>query len=449
MTVSVADLDGHRRDLAETATAWVDRWYDEEVGLPWNPPGSFDAEGLPGLSVHLVQQAGWYATGLLLRDGPGDADRAARIVEVLCDIQYDEPGTPWHGTFRRFHEWPHPQPGARMWHDYDPNWRQFVGTTFALLLRRFPGRLPEDRMRGAIARAVDGEPADRVPPTYSNIALMKAWLEVFVGRVDDGEALARAVVEGFRAHGAFEEYNSPTYYGVVLYALALWRSESESSRLRAWGTELADALWHDIGRHWHAGLGNMAGPFTRAYGLDMNSYASHAATWVWAGVGRHHTPFPPLEGAVEHGHDFCFGPMAALLGAEIPAAVQAELRSFSGERLVEQVVAADPLRVATSWLAEGVMIGAESSEHDWQGWVQYVPGVVHWRAADGSVAWLRLRHRGVVDARAEPGRLVAECRGPEPVRLLTNVDLPFDTRLPGPGRIVIEVDDSGPVALHR
>ena len=47
------------------ATAWADRWWDEERGLLWNPPGSFDDEGLPPRSAHLVPQSGWYAAGLL------------------------------------------------------------------------------------------------------------------------------------------------------------------------------------------------------------------------------------------------------------------------------------------------------------------------------------------------------------------------------------------------
>ncbi len=71
----------------------MDRWFDPEVGLLRNPPGSFDAEGVEPLSIHMVQQGGWYVAGLLMRDGPGDVERAAQVVRALCDIQYDEPGT--------------------------------------------------------------------------------------------------------------------------------------------------------------------------------------------------------------------------------------------------------------------------------------------------------------------------------------------------------------------
>lgn len=431
--------------LAAVATDWMDQWFDPGVGLLWNPPGSFDADGIAARSVHLVQQGGWYAAGLLMR---GDGARAAAVVEALCALQYDEPGTAWHGTFRRFYETPHPPPDARVWVDYDPNWRQFVATSFALLLRRFPGRLPEERMRRAIELSVEGEPDGRVAPSYSNIALMKAWLDVAAGHVDRGERFAAHVVERFRRHGAFDEYNSPTYYGVALYALALWRSESESARLRAWGAELEAALWRDVARWWHAGLGNLAGPYTRSYGMDMGRYASQLALWVWQGAGRNRAPFPDISRPFDHSHDFCFGPMVELLGARIPEAAAPEFEEFSGERTVETVISSEPSRTATAWLADGVMVGAESSAVDWRGWSQHVPATVHWRAADGTVAWLRVRHRGVVDARAEPGRLVVDCRADAPVELVSSGPLPFETPLAGPVQVSIHVDERGPTAIE-
>jgi hypothetical protein len=435
--------------LAQFATEWMDRWFDPAIGLLRNPPGSFDAEGVEPLSVHTVQQGGWYAAGLLMR---GDEARAAQVINALCDVQYDEPGTAWHGTFRRFHETPPPREGARMWVDYDPNWRQFVGTSFALLLRRFPdAALPVERMRRAIDLAVEGEAAHgRVTASYSNIAVMKAWLDVFAGRVEDGEALGEEIVERFRRHGTLEEYNSPTYYGVVLFALALWRSETESERLRAWGAEIEEGLWRDLARYWHASLRNVAGPYTRSYGMDLEQYASQLSLWVWHELGREAAPFPTVgdDGGFEHSHDLCMGPMVELLGARIPTDVVDVLRTFPGEHTVEQVISDNPLRVATAWLADDVMVGAESSELDWGGWYQYVGATVHWRRPeDGALGWLKVRHKGVVDARAEPGRLVVDCRGESDVVVESSHPLPFPSRWDGPRKLVIEVSrEGGPTA---
>ena len=126
-----------------------------------------------------------------------------------------------------------PSTGAVEWVDYDPNWRQFLGTTFAVILETFAvSPAVGARLREAIDRAIAGEPRDRVSPSYSNIALMKAWLE-------RDEVFAASVVDCFDEHGAFEEYGSPTYYGIDLYALALWRRYPPTPMFADWG----DRLW--------------------------------------------------------------------------------------------------------------------------------------------------------------------------------------------------------------
>ena len=148
-------------------------------------------------------------------------------LRALCALQYDRPGVAWHGTFARFAEWPQPpDEGAVEWVDYDPNWRQFLGTTFTLMLRQFELSPPiSSKLQAAIALAIEGEPRDRVSARYSNIALMKAWLE-------EDEPFASEVVQCFDEHGAFDEYGSPTYYGIDLYALALWMRYPPAPRVR-------------------------------------------------------------------------------------------------------------------------------------------------------------------------------------------------------------------------
>jgi len=73
---------------------------------------------------------------------------------------------------------------------------------------------------------------------------MKAWLEA-----DEDDAAE--IVRLFNENGAFEEYNSPTYYGIDLYALALWRLHPPTERFRVWGEQLNADLWHDIARWYH------------------------------------------------------------------------------------------------------------------------------------------------------------------------------------------------------
>ena len=63
-----------------------------------------------------------------------DHVEADAAIAALVGLQYDAPGAVFHGTFARFPEAPYPPEEPVMWEDYDPNWRQFVGTTFALML---------------------------------------------------------------------------------------------------------------------------------------------------------------------------------------------------------------------------------------------------------------------------------------------------------------------------
>lgn len=425
----IGSLGPAAADLASAAVGWGDRWWDPAAGLLWNPDGAF--EELPaGRTVHLVPQSAWYAAALLLRGGDGDLARASRVLPAVLDTQYDAPGEVWDGTFARFQEWPVPPPDATVWVDYDPNWRQFVGTTFSLVLSDLAEGLDDalvTRMEAAIRRAVDGEPEGRVPAWYSNIALMKAWLEVEhgtrAGRPEvaaAGEALAEEVVRLFDRHGAFDEFNSPTYYGIDLFALRLWRTRSSSLRLRSWGARLEEALWEDVARFHHAGLGNLAGPWSRSYGMDMRAYAGALGLWVWTALGRDLAPFPDVTRPFGHSHDLFMGGVVALLGADIPPGSAAELEAFSGPRLVRRVIAEEPPRVATAWLEPTAMLGAEASGDGWSAWGQYHPVTAHWLAPDGSLGWLRLRHRGPVLAEAAERTLTATCHphprhGPQPL----------------------------------
>ncbi|MCZ7536748.1 MAG: hypothetical protein M5T61_13170 [Acidimicrobiia bacterium] len=410
-------------DLAATTAAWVDRHWDHDTSLLWNPPGAF-GDLAPPHSLHLVPGSAWHAMTLLHRGASDDAERAVGAIESLLALQYDEPGTAIHGTFARFAEWPHPPADPVMWDDYDPNWRQFLGTTFGLLLRSRPGALPgdvEERVVRAMDLAVRGEPDGRVAPWYSNIALMKAWLEVDhgdrtgdTGLVERGEALAAEVVALFDRHGAFDEYNSATYYGIDLYALALWRDWSASPRLREWGGRIESALWRDLSGFYHAGLRNLAGPYTRSYTMDLTGSVGLLGLWIWAALGRADAPVPDLPGdpdvALDHSHDLALGTLVALLGPRIPDDAIADLTLFRGERRVEHDLGSG--RIASAWLAPDVMVGAERGPADWGGWDQYHPATIHWTHPDGGVAWLRLLHGGGVDAVASPGVLEVTARPP-------------------------------------
>ncbi len=265
-------------------------------------------------------------------------------------------------------------------------------------------------MAGALARPLRA--------AYTNIALMHAFMLCAAGeRLNEpgwfarGEQMAQEIYDLFRPNQAFEEYNSPTYYGVDLYALALWRAYGPSHLLRRLGAEMEGLLWIDISRYYHAGLRNLCGPFDRAYGMDMTRYAAVVGEWIWLVTGQEQAPFPDIELPFAHTPDFLYSPCAALLGAAVPEEARAHFLAFQGPRQVEHVIASEPRRTATAWLEENFMWGAEHTSRAKQGYAQFHSATLHWKIAPdsvgsptplgapgASVGWMRLVHAEPVDA---------------------------------------------------
>ena len=461
----------------------MDALWDPHARLLWCEPAH--ALAADGVRRHMVRESVWYALGLCLRDDPGDVARANEIVGVVLALQYRAPGAVWHGTWPRAPEDAPPPPDAVVWRDYDPNWRQFIGATLLVLLRDF-GALLDAALRvaidAALRAAVLGEPQDRVTAAYTNIAMLRAWLEVEVGAqlgepawVVRGAALAAAVEERYVRFGALDEFNSPTYYGVDLLAAALWARRS--ARLAAAGARMEALLWQDIADFYHAGLGNLCGPYARAYGMDLRAYVGLVSLWL-AQVDSG-APLPPITAALEHGHDVCLAPFIGLLGARLPPALQgaAVFGRFGGERLLKRTLPSGA--VASAWLGTNVMIGGlRGGKAVAQG--QYHPATVHWRADAGSAAgvragiegatgvegareaegaatlhWLRLRSAGPLHASAAAGVLTVESRAGQDIALETEVGtamaLPAAgvVRLPGARIEVTSSTDPAAGTVHR
>jgi hypothetical protein len=407
---SLDTLEPRPRDLLQASLHYADGYWDESAGLLRSP--------VPGESGrHRTRESTWYALGLFIRNQPGDEARAVRIIERVLAYQLTAPGQRWDGTFRRFLDEPAPGPGAELWKDFDPNWRHFIGTTLALILTEFEPRLPAGlpaRLEDAIRRAVEGELTQgRDEPYHTNIKLMHgflwSWAGVRLGRpewIAGGERWAEEVSAAFAVHETFEEYNSPTYYGVDFYGLALMRRHGATERIRALGAQLEAGLWRDVARFYHAGLRNMAGPYDRAYGMDMRRYASLTGVWMGLVLPAELTPLPDPAGPMGHAHDFLCTPTYVALGARVPADVREHFTAFRGERLLRRPITAT--RTATAWLAPDVMIGGELTGHRLgvvPGIGQFHPATIHWRTPENEVGWVRLFATPPADAEAAPGRL--------------------------------------------
>ena len=389
---------------------WMEDCWDEAAGLLL---GTGDAK----LTTphHAIRGSVWYAFGLLMRDGRATA-RAVRVIDTVLNNQLDAPGRIFHGTFLRAPEEPYPPADAVIWRDYDPNWREFNITALALALLEYNDQLPVAlvaRLDAAIRKAVAGARARGLSAAYTNIALMYAFMLCFAGKrfaepawSEEGEAMAHEVYRLFKQRDAFAEYNSPTYYGVDLYALALWRSYPALSPLLAQlGAEMETLLWRDIAQYYHAGLKNLAGPYDRSYGMDMRRYVAVIGLWMRLLLDKSDAPLPDTDGPFDHEHDLGFVPLIAFLGARVPADALEHFLAFKGERQIERVISDAPLRVATAWLDKDRMLGGEFTSRTAPQSGQLHPGTIHWRMDAEQIGWVRLLYLKPVDAHARRNQL--------------------------------------------
>ncbi len=424
------DLTAYARDLAQASVAYMDGLWHENLQLirydehwptyyptrPHRPP-----EAAPN---HATRGTAWYALGLLLRNGPPDRDRAVRALEGVLRNQFIAPGKPYHGTWRLFDESEEPSDPetATDWKGWDSNWREFIGITLAMILDEYAAQLPSDlvaRLNRAMVLAVEGEIQEgRLRPSYTNIALMRApmdvWAGVRYGRKDwvsQGETWAEEINRLFRRHDAYDEYNSPTYYGVDLYALGFWRRYAPSARLGELGRAMEADLWRDTAALYHADMRNLCGPFFRSYGMDMRNYSTGVAHEIWVALGAGYAPHPAVGSPGARSNGMTSAIMHAALGGAIPDDLLPAFRAFPGEHCFRKAITDEPAISVSAWLGERAMMGAASTGGTRNAEGQFHPVTLHWLTPANDVCWMKMCSGTGVNATAEERTLRIACGG--------------------------------------
>ena len=446
-----APLSVDNRELLDEAMQLFDASYDAQAHLIVRPH-----DGHAGVTHYMVRESSWYALGLLLRDRdgkhPDDTKRALEVLSTVLDNQYLDPQTKWYGTFKRSPEDGGPKAGATAFTSYDPNWRHFVGTTFEMILIEYPDKVPaalKERMYKAIDAAVTGEMRDgRLVPSYSNIALMYGALWNFAA-VHDGNvewvkqsgAWTDEVYRLFKVNGTFNEFNAPTYYGVDLYGLGLWREYGSTEHLREMGRTMEAGLWRDIANFYHPGLRNIVGPYDRAYGMDMSAYVTPTGVWMRSVMSGDKAALPehPTLGTWQVA-DLWYAPQIAILGTEVPAEAMARLNKFYVPHLVHRVI--DTQRTATAWVGDTAMWGGEftSRTKDTGNKTQFHPATAQWRMPSGEIGWMKVTRSPNIDAVADRGGILLSTSGDVTIRVFMGKAVPNLTQrewgLPGMGVLV-------------
>ena len=423
--VTVESMDKNTREIFEESMDLDAHLWDNDVKLVHRPGYRSNVSRVGG---YMVRESSWYALGLLLRDAPGDRQRAAEILDAVLKQQYLTPGVKWYGTFKRTPEEPDPTGNPVMWRGYDPNWRVFIGTTFEMILIEYPDRISPElskRMYEAIDHAIEGEMKEgRLLPSYSNIALMYGALWDFAGVHDNNVDWQKqagdwteSVYTLFKKYDAFYEYNSPTYYGVDLYGLALWRDYGSTKRIQAVGSEMEATMWKDIASFYNSILRNISGPYDRSYGMDMESYVSIVGVWMRTMLDAKTAPLPAITASTDHVADVWFAPHLAILGTRIPPDALSKMKKFEGDHLLRKQITEE--RVATAWIGRNVIFGGESTNKtkDAGTTTQFHPATVQWRTPSGEIGWVQLVQSPMIDATADKRGLTISATGTVRLRL--------------------------------
>jgi hypothetical protein len=355
--------------------------WDPRAALVRLAPGVNPGVDVSAFNLHAVRET---ALGAVLDLQSGNADRAATAIREVLANQYREEGLPWSGTFKVCAEEARPPTeGAEEWFHYDPNWRQFLGCILAYTLERHAESLPaghSSAMEEAIGRCVRGEPTARIPAWYTNPNLMHAWLTAWLGvrsgdrgLIVEGEARLRQIMGRFERDGDVDEYNSPTYDGIDLFAAALWSSLPPTPMFENAGVDLATTIGARLGRLYHPALGAICGPYNRAYGLSLDRYVSLAGQWLALAGGDASRVLPsPLDENTVHIHDLYFLPIFDDLANAVVGHI--DIQEVDGPRRHEQSFGDV---VAVSYLDTSCAIGAERGRVPTFAKDQYVPFTAH------------------------------------------------------------------------
>ncbi|QSF46308.1 hypothetical protein JRJ22_06845 [Paenibacillus tianjinensis] len=457
MTQAMIDkLTDRQQYLVMQSMTLMDSLYDGAMGLLIDEERS---------DRHNTRSSAHYALGLLIRSGPGDVERACSLLNRVMDLQFDCPEEIYHGTFRVSpqaalppagnYDWKKFAPGFAfflsettekvgkrlssilsreinsglpgvdgqkirqylqsaidevlppVWKSYDPNWREFIASTFAVILEQFAGVLPqvlvqrmEESMRKSVSASIDRRLSDAIPMN-SNIELMHIFIVHYYGHrfgnaewIRHADREAAAFLQGFEEFGSIAEFNTTTYYGVDLTVLGMWRKYGHTAAFKETGRTLERGMWENIALFYNTVLENLSGPFSRAYEMEMTGHSSIGVfLYLALGAGYEHLAAPNCETS----HD----PLIVLSAGELPPELFPQFTSFGESRRVEKQFrelcerdkpgANRNLCTASAWIEERRMIGAMSGSRNTNG--QMHPATVHWRDADGARYYLRLIRR--------------------------------------------------------
>jgi hypothetical protein len=246
-----------------------------------------------------------YATCLLREGGSQNLALAEEVIDRVLSMQETRPGNAHFGNFRWLFE-----------DDLvtDLNAVEFMLEALALIMLRFGDRLSprlQERIREAMHLGLQEIDRLDVHLSYTNICLLDIHNSIVCGQiVGDGryEERGRRKLDAWIAFtarsGAPHEYNSPTYLGVDLGALASLAEHAPDEDTALKARLMEERLWLHVASRFHRPTCQLAGPHCRAYRRDTVGAGGFLKVVLYKELGypelRRPTPYYPWE--AEEGH---------------------------------------------------------------------------------------------------------------------------------------------------
>ena len=234
-----------------------------------------------------------------------------------------------------------------------------------------------------------------------------------------GEEYGKGIIDLFRYFDTLSEYNSPTYTGVSLFGLVCWAKYLPKESIMAErAPHMVAKIWESVAKVWHPNLRNIAGPWDRVYGYDMNNYLSIMALWMWPHLGKKEVGLKEHPETMHHSADYAFAPVLAVLdefsSKMIPDGVIDSMKSIEGDRIYETSAWSPPYdyiwRNYTTWMDEKMAIGGMCFNQVQQGGAggnleAFMPMIVHWDTGDEVGFIALITGEFAMDSHVEPGKI--------------------------------------------
>lgn len=361
-----------------------------------------------------VRFTAWYLAGLLHRNEGEDLKYAKAAIENILSVQMtDDFNAAWYGTYKLSPDQPDPTTGStlfppKVYESYDPNWREFIGTQLIQVVEEFGHLIGSDlvsRIEDSLEIAAVGgmrrngtfPEDDNLTLGYSNPGMLRALVVGWIGArrnnttfVEFANDQGTKLLQLFEYNGAntLSEYNAPTYYGIDSWALgAQLKYGPKDQTFTANAKVILEELWRDLEEHYNGYLGQMVGPYDRAYTRDIVQHSSIVSMFFWGMFGHQYGPQPPKTES-DLLFDVAQGAAIALIIDTVKTAIQTDVQeklkgTFTGPPRHLNKTIYDDLdgkhsRIATSWISRELMIGGQQLEEEKNRGDQFVPAIVHW-----------------------------------------------------------------------